>query len=561
MAVAAEENKPWRKQILLDLQERNRKQCDPFTELFLSHGRLLESSEGYRVVNQRLTLEVERLRRENEDLRQKTVDTGNGAVVPVRSDKMQALEQKLYNVQEELMEVHREKGKNAQMVIDLNNAVQERDKQLAARDAKIKELELKVADMSTKCQNLEQSVTEFMSANQLLLDEHEALQMAYTSLEGSLRRLQDDNNELVTRWMALKAKDADRINAENEQFQKEKIRRQSEAIQQAVADTGAAPLVSFDRISRLSAGELPGFVITVPSRALQTLEAHDSDVCAIKWSMSGQFFASGGSDRKLKVWEVHGAKCDLKCILTGCNATITSIDIDIEDKLLLAASNDFASRIWTWNDQRLRHTLTGHSGKVLAAKFIGDSNIVVSGSHDRTLKLWDIRTKACTKTIFAGSSCNDLVVFNSSDIISGHFDKTVRFYDVRSDCQALKEIQLQGRITSLDLTADKKYLLGCTRDNDVAIIDLKTHSIVSTLVADGFHVAVDHTRAVFSPDGEYIAAGSVDGGVYVWEVAKSKLHSVLREHKEAVMACAWNPTGRSLLSCDRHRNVVYWTSV
>jgi len=43
----------------------------------------------------------------------------------------------------------------------------------------------------------------------------------------------------------------------------------------------------------------------------------------------------------------------------------------------------------------LQHTLTGHSGKVLAAKFLSDPNHIVSGSHDRTLKLWDVRTSAC----------------------------------------------------------------------------------------------------------------------------------------------------------------------
>lgn len=42
-----------------------------------------------------------------------------------------------------------------------------------------------------------------------------------------------------------------------------------------------------------------------------------------------------------------------------------------------------------------QHTLTGHSGKVLSAKFLLDNARIVSGSHDRTLKLWDLRSKVC----------------------------------------------------------------------------------------------------------------------------------------------------------------------
>lgn len=50
----------------------------------------------------------------------------------------------------------------------------------------------------------------------------------------------------------------------------------------------------------------------------------------------------------------------------------------------------------------LQHTLTGHSGKVLSARFLLDNARIVSGSYDRTLKLWDLRSKVCT---WLGSFC------------------------------------------------------------------------------------------------------------------------------------------------------------
>ena len=45
--------------------------------------------------------------------------------------------------------------------------------------------------------------------------------------------------------------------------------------------------------------------------------------------------------------------------LAGSNAGIMSLEFDSEETFILAASNDFASRIWNLSDQRLRHTLTG----------------------------------------------------------------------------------------------------------------------------------------------------------------------------------------------------------
>lgn len=135
------------------------------------------------------------------------------------------------------------------------------------------------------------------------------------------------------------------------------------------------------------------------------------------------------------------------------------------------------------NDDNKQHTLTGHSGKVMAAKFLGEPSKVVTGSHDRTLKIWDLRSRACVETKFAGSSCNDLVTtgtdVSGTTIISGHYDKKIRFWDTRTDCSA-NEILLQGKITSLDLSKDCQYLLSCVRDDTIKLLDLRMNQIIKT---------------------------------------------------------------------------------
>ncbi|CAG9787233.1 unnamed protein product [Diatraea saccharalis] len=116
----------------------------------------------------------------------------------------------------------------------------------------------------------------------------------------------------------------------------------------------------------------------------------------------------------------------------------------------------------------------------MAAKFLGEPTKVVTGSYDRTLKIWDLRMKSCIETKFAGSSCNDLVTSDGagSTIISGHLDKTIRFWDIRSEISA-NDIVLQGRITSLDLIRDSNYLLACVRDDStIQLIDLRMNTIV-----------------------------------------------------------------------------------
>ncbi|CAB4007094.1 autophagy-related 16-1-like, partial [Paramuricea clavata] len=166
------------------------------------------------------------------------------------------------------------------------------------------------------------------------------------------------------------------------------------------------------------------------------------------------------------------------------------------------------------------------------------------------------------RTIFAGSSCNDLVTTSlaSTTIISGHFDKRIRFWDSRSDTSST-EIGLQGRVTSLSISPDRNTLLAATRGDTLKLINLRMNQVSGTLSADGLKIATDCTRACFSPDGTYVACGSQDGSIFIWDTSTMKTEKVLKSHGAAVVTCAWHPDGSALVSCDRNKQVVVWSSL
>uniref|UniRef100_A0AAA9THP7 Autophagy related 16 like 1 n=3 Tax=Bos TaxID=9903 RepID=A0AAA9THP7_BOVIN len=301
-----------------------------------------------------------------------------------------------------------------------------------------------------------------------------------------------------------------------------------------------------------------GKEVRVPTTAMSVFDAHDGEVNAVQFSPGSRLLATGGMDRRVKLWEVFGDKCEFKGSLSGSNAGITSIEFDSAGSYLLAASNDFASRIWTVDDYRLRHTLTGHSGKVLSAKFLLDNARIVSGSHDRTLKLWDLRSKVCIKTVFAGSSCNDIVCTEQC-VMSGHFDKKIRFWDIRSE-SIVREMELLGKITALDLNPERTELLSCSRDDLLKIIDLRINAVRQTFSAPGFKCGSDWTRAVFSPDGSYVAAGAAEGSLYIWNVLSGKVEKVLsKHHSSSINAVAWSPAGSHVVTVDKGSKAVLWS--
>ncbi|XP_042534993.1 autophagy-related protein 16-1 isoform X2 [Dipodomys spectabilis] len=592
----------WKRHIAEELRRRDRLQRQAFEEIILQYNKLLEKSDLHSVLAQKLQPEKH--------------DTPNRHEISPGQDGTwsdhirQEMSQLRIKHQEELTELHKKRGELAQLVIDLNNQMQQKDREIQMNEAKIAECLQTISDLETECLDLRSKLQDLEIANQTLKDEYDALQITFTALEEKLRKTTEENQELVTRWMAEKAQEANRLNAENE---KDSRRRQAR-LQKELAEAAKEPLpveqdddievivdetsdhpeetspvrtvtrTATKRLSQPAGGLLDSITnifgrrsvssfpvpqdnmdahpasgkdARVPTTAVCVFEAHDGEVNAVQFSPGSRLLATGGMDRRVKLWEAFGDKCEFKGSLSGSNAGITSIEFDSAGAYLLAASNDFASRIWTVDDYRLRHTLTGHSGKVLSAKFLLDNARIVSGSHDRTLKLWDLRSKVCIKTVFAGSSCNDIVCTEQC-VMSGHFDKKIRFWDIRSE-SVVREMELLGKITALDLNPERTELLSCSRDDLLKIIDLRTNAVKQTFSAPGFKCGSDWTRVVFSPDGGYVAAGSAEGSLYVWNVLTGKVEKVLsKQHSSSINAVAWAPSGLHVISVDKGSKAVLW---
>ncbi|KAK2846443.1 hypothetical protein Q5P01_009442 [Channa striata] len=597
-----------------------RVQRQSFEEIIHQYHRLLEKSDLQAVLSERYQAEKYDVQRGHE--------TSLGSDSSRNDALQQEMSQMKIKHQEELTELHKKRGELAQSVIELNNQIQQKDKEIQSNEAKMLEYQQQIASLEGECRELRGYLQDLERANQTLKDEYDALQITFSALEEKLRKITEDNQELVSRWMAEKAQEANRLNAENE---KDSRRRQAK-LQKELADAAKEPLPidpdddievlaeeggkgggdtspnrplsrtpskkisqpppgglldSISNIFGLSDCAQPGLhphprrrstnsfstspepsetpsgvsaEVRVPTTALHVFEAHDGEVNAVNFSPGSRLLATGGMDRRVKLWEIVAGRCEPKGALTGSNAGITSIDFDSAGSYLLAASNDFASRIWTVDDYRLRHTLTGHSGKVLSARFLLDNARIVSGSYDRTLKLWDLRSKVCMKTVFAGSSCNDIVCTEQC-VMSGHFDKKVRFWDIRAE-SIVRELELLGRVTSLDLNHDRTELLTCSRDDLIKIIDLRTNAVKQTFSAQGFKCGADWTRVTFSPDGSYVAGGSADGALYIWNVLTGKVDRTLdRNHHSAINSVSWSPSGAYVASVEKGSKAILWSDM
>ena len=71
-----------------------------------------------------------------------------------------------------------------------------------------------------------------------------------------------------------------------------------------------------------------GFNLVLSASSCFRFECHDGEVNAVKYHKHGKYFATGGGDKKLKIWEFRERRPNLLYNLIGSNGSICCIDID-----------------------------------------------------------------------------------------------------------------------------------------------------------------------------------------------------------------------------------------
>uniref|UniRef100_A0A8C9T6B3 ATG16 autophagy related 16-like 1 (S. cerevisiae) n=1 Tax=Scleropages formosus TaxID=113540 RepID=A0A8C9T6B3_SCLFO len=231
----------WKRHIAEQLKLRDRLQRQAFEEIIQQYNRLLEKSD-LQACSFRETPDQTSLTSERQDLRFEGdhlpgVDAG-------RSDALlQEMAQIRIRHQEELTSCTRD-GRGVFLHqatwIQLNNQLQQKDKEIQSNEASgMQEYQQRIAELEGECRELRSSLQDLERANQTLKDEYDALQITFSSaLEEKLRRTDRRHQELVSRWMAEKAQEANRLNAENEKD----CRRRQAKLQKELADAAKEPL-------------------------------------------------------------------------------------------------------------------------------------------------------------------------------------------------------------------------------------------------------------------------------------------------------------------------------
>ncbi|KAJ3019532.1 SCF ubiquitin ligase complex subunit cdc4 [Thoreauomyces humboldtii] len=289
-------------------------------------------------------------------------------------------------------------------------------------------------------------------------------------------------------------------------------------------------------------------------KLIHTLKGHKKGIWCMK--LVGNILVSGSTDMTVRVWDVRRGICIRE--LHGFKSTVRTVsvllpelnvrtgDLEPDEPLIVAGSRDATLRIWRLpavddaepivksessrkrkkvlaspfqeqvEDPLLRHVLRGHANSVRAVAAHG--NTVVSGSYDRTVRIWNAAdgklVHTCTghaEKVYSVAHIPEL-----EKAVSGSMDAIIKVWCTRTG-NLLFDLEGHTSLVGL-LKASSEYIVSAAADATLRVWDSASCECIAELVGHTAAITAFHYR----PSARTLVSGS-EGGVRLWDLDRLDL--------------------------------------
>lgn len=285
----------------------------------------------------------------------------------------------------------------------------------------------------------------------------------------------------------------------------------------------------------------------------------------------GLLYATGEASRVLADQQRRAAERHAyRAALFAASAGYLPNDAAAAQFSLDAAPHDL--RGWEWRylsgiaDESLL-ALREHGGDVpFGAAWSADGTLLVTGSFDGNVRIWDASTGACLR-LLAGHTDRVFDLAMSPDgttVASGARDRTVRLWNV-ADGTLRRQLEAPERVTDVEFSPDGRRIAAAASYAQVAIEwDVATGAELQRLPAQGPMVQC----VAYSPDGTLIATGSTEyaggRGEATVRIHDADRGAVVREIPAAtwsVTKIAFSPDGARVAAATATDAITIWSLV
>ncbi|CCE64692.1 hypothetical protein TPHA_0I01880 [Tetrapisispora phaffii CBS 4417] len=270
-----------------------------------------------------------------------------------------------------------------------------------------------------------------------------------------------------------------------------------------------------------------GCQTSLPSVSMYTYTNTEKNMSSLDFSSDYTLAATGFQDSYIKIWSLEGTSINeneqnysqinsIFKTLVGHSDAVYSVNFSPCNRFLLSGSGDKTARLWSTDTYKGLVSYKGHEKPIWDVNFSPTgNNLFATASSDNTARVWSCDRVYPVRILAGHLSDVDCVSFhpNGQYVFTGSSDKTSRMWDLSS--------------------------------------------------GDSVRLFIGHSSAVtataVSPDGRWLSTANEDGTITVWDIGSGKKLKSMRGHgKNSIYSLSYNKTGNILVSSGADNSVRVW---
>jgi dynein assembly factor with WDR repeat domains 1 len=297
-----------------------------------------------------------------------------------------------------------------------------------------------------------------------------------------------------------------------------------------------------------------------PYRIHSILRPHPLPITNFTYNKSARIVATSSYDKTIRLFQpfqkITGVD-DKNSSLQGHEGIVYCVSMNRpHSNLLLSGSFDRTCRIWDIETKTSKAIYKGHEGEVVSAIFNGTGETFGSCSMDCTAIIWDVEAEKELYTLTGHTAEVSCLAFDSKPhlVATGSCDSTVRLWDVRYGACFRSLEQHDADISTLVFDYQSNLLASTSVDHTCKVWDVRTGKCLFDLD--------DHKDEVndvaFNSTGALVVTAGKDGKAFVYDTLTGTRRCELQGHSKAISKVCFNMQGSRILTSSADHTARLW---
>ena len=232
-----------------------------------------------------------------------------------------------------------------------------------------------------------------------------------------------------------------------------------------------------------------------------------------------------------------------------------------DGKMLASASADKTVKLWDTRTRQLVATLKGHTFFVYQVLFSADGQTLASFGDDQKVRLWNTRTRmpitTFRSTVGVGGSGGNVALSPDGRLLAHADGAVIKLSNVLSH-QLVASFPIKPGAHTVAFSPDGRTLAVSGLDPQLIWWDVASKRLIPGLEKMPEGAAI----VAFSPDGKTLATGGLTSGkIRIWDVASRTVRSTFAGRGSSVISIAFSRDGKRLASAGTDHTVQLWSTV